>query len=62
MYISYKYLSFNIDSQIKFGNQLKIVIQSHIDNIHTVYQWLELLLKEKNLPKKLSQTILLITQ
>jgi len=40
----------------------KIVIQSHIDNIHTVYQWLELLLKEKNLPKKLSQTILLITQ
>jgi len=23
MYISYKYLSFNIDSQIKFGNQLK---------------------------------------
>jgi len=23
MYISYKFLSFNIDSQIKFGNQLK---------------------------------------
>jgi len=40
----------------------KIVIQSHIDNIHTVYQWLELLLKEENISQKLSQTVLLITQ
>jgi len=40
----------------------KIVIQSDIDNIHTAYQWLELLLKEENISQKLSQTILLIAQ
>jgi len=40
----------------------KIVIQSDIDNIHTAYQWLELLLKEENISPKLSQTVLLIAQ
>jgi len=40
----------------------KIVIQSDIDNIHTAYQWLELLLQEENISQKLSQTVLLIAQ
>jgi len=40
----------------------RIVIQSDIDNIHTAYQWLELLLKEENISQKLSQTVLLIAQ
>jgi len=40
----------------------KIVIQSDIDNIHTAYQWLELLLKEENISQKVSQTVLLIAQ
>jgi len=40
----------------------KIVIQSDIDNIHTAYEWLELLLKEENISQKLSQTVLLIAQ
>ena len=32
MYISYKYLGFNIDSQIKFGNQLNVRI-SYLANM-----------------------------
>ncbi|MCH9739349.1 MAG: ATP-binding protein [Epsilonproteobacteria bacterium] len=39
----------------------KIVIESSIDKIDDVYQWLQSLLKDK-VAQKLSQTILLITQ
>jgi anti-sigma regulatory factor (Ser/Thr protein kinase) len=40
----------------------KIVIQSNVNKLNTLYQWLETLLKEAKVERKLSQTILLITQ
>jgi anti-sigma regulatory factor (Ser/Thr protein kinase) len=40
----------------------KIVIQSNVNKLNTLYQWLETLLKEAKVEEKLSQTILLITQ
>lgn len=40
----------------------KIVIQSNVKELNTIYQWLETLLEEAKVDKNLSQTILLITQ